>query len=272
MTVSSLKSYADLTGVCQHPRNDPERSTGDAAWPSRSFPQLPAAACRHQVGASRTSRPHRPYRLHLPNRAQVDGPMAPSLEAIVKIAHEEGHSDVHLGCRRSTPLSSPRRDAEHRMAGDRSEHFQGWLGRSSPQQIDAFFREKEFDGSHAFPFVRIRINLLDSLRGAGDGAAADPPDDPHDGAAEAARASCGTGRSRPKGLILVTGPTGSGKSTTLAAMIDWINRNETRHILTIEDPVEFVHESKQIPDPTSGSGHAHPQIPQRPAGRAAGGP
>ena len=50
---------------------------------------------------------------------------------------------------------------------------------------------------------------------------------------------------KPKGLIMVTGPTGSGKSTTLAAMIDWINRNENRHILTIEDPVEFVHESKQ---------------------------
>ena len=49
----------------------------------------------------------------------------------------------------------------------------------------------------------------------------------------------------PKGLILVTGPTGSGKSTTLAAMIDWINRNEARHILTIEDPVEFVHESRK---------------------------
>ena len=50
---------------------------------------------------------------------------------------------------------------------------------------------------------------------------------------------------RPKGLILVTGPTGSGKSTTLAAMIDWINRNEARHILTIEDPVEFVHENRK---------------------------
>ena len=50
---------------------------------------------------------------------------------------------------------------------------------------------------------------------------------------------------RPKGLILVTGPTGSGKSKTLAAMIDWINRNEARHILTIEDPVEFVHESRK---------------------------
>lgn len=45
----------------------------------------------------------------------------------------------------------------------------------------------------------------------------------------------------PKGLICVTGPTGSGKSTTLAALIDHINRNENAHILTIEDPIEFVH-------------------------------
>ena len=122
--------------------------------------------------------------------------------------------------------------------------FQTWLREIlSPQQIDEFFREKEFDGSHAFPFVRIRINLLDSLRGPAMVLRLIPqtiltmeqlklPDVLRELAA------------RPKGLILVTGPTGSGKSTTLAAMIDWINRNETRHILTIEDPVEFVHESK----------------------------
>jgi twitching motility protein PilT len=47
-----------------------------------------------------------------------------------------------------------------------------------------------------------------------------------------------------KGLVLVTGPTGSGKSTTLCAMIDYINRNRTDHIITIEDPIEFVHENK----------------------------
>ena len=50
---------------------------------------------------------------------------------------------------------------------------------------------------------------------------------------------------KPRGLILVTGPTGSGKSTTLASMIDYINENRNEHILTIEDPVEFVHKSKQ---------------------------
>jgi twitching motility protein PilT len=48
-----------------------------------------------------------------------------------------------------------------------------------------------------------------------------------------------------KGLIVVTGPTGSGKSTTLAAMIDHINKNESAHILTVEDPVEFVHENQK---------------------------
>ena len=49
----------------------------------------------------------------------------------------------------------------------------------------------------------------------------------------------------PRGLMLVTGPTGSGKSTTLAAMVDYINDNKYEHILTIEDPIEFVHESKK---------------------------
>ena len=90
---------------------------------------------------------------------------APNLEAIVRIAHEEGLSNVHFGVG-----EVPRYRARGEMqtiewpATDLST-FQGWLGEIlSPQQIDAFFREKEFDGSHAFPFVRIRINLLDSLR------------------------------------------------------------------------------------------------------------
>jgi len=49
----------------------------------------------------------------------------------------------------------------------------------------------------------------------------------------------------PKGMVLVTGPTGSGKSTTLAAIINEINTNHSSHILTVEDPIEFVHESKK---------------------------
>jgi twitching motility protein PilT len=123
--------------------------------------------------------------------------------------------------------------------------FQRWLKEIlSPAQIDGFQRDKEFDGSHAFPFVRVRINLLDSFRGpamvlrlipqkiASLEELNLPP---------VLRHLC----ARPKGMVLVTGPTGSGKSTTLAAMIDWINKTMSRHILTIEDPVEFVHESRQ---------------------------
>jgi twitching motility protein PilT len=50
---------------------------------------------------------------------------------------------------------------------------------------------------------------------------------------------------KPRGLVLVTGPTGSGKSTTLAAMVNHVNESEYAHILTIEDPIEFVHDSKK---------------------------
>lgn len=50
---------------------------------------------------------------------------------------------------------------------------------------------------------------------------------------------------KPRGLVLVTGPTGSGKSTTLAAMIGWINENRSEHIITIEDPIEYIHTSKR---------------------------
>jgi twitching motility protein PilT len=55
---------------------------------------------------------------------------------------------------------------------------------------------------------------------------------------------CATIASFPKGLVLVTGATGSGKSTTLAAMVDYVNRTRNEHIITVEDPIEFVHKNK----------------------------
>ena len=180
----------------------------------------------------------------MPAEPRTDTDTGPTLEEIVRIADAEGHSDVHLGVG-----EVPRYRANGDMQttdwpiSDQTS-FDRWLREIlTPQQIDLFHREKEFDGSHAFPFVRIRINLLDSLRGPAMVLRLIPktiltleqlqlP------------AVLSELAGRPKGLILVTGPTGSGKSTTLAAMIDWINRNEARHILTIEDPVEFVHESR----------------------------
>ncbi len=175
----------------------------------------------------------------------LQGRQPSSLEGIVKLANDNNFSDVHLGVG-----EEPRYRARGEMLRtgwpitDQAS-FQGWLREMlSPAQIDAFQREKEFDGSHSFPFVRVRINLLDSLRGPALVLRLIPQ-------TIASLAELGLPEvlqelaSRPKGLVLVTGPTGSGKSTTLAAMIDWINRHMTRHILTIEDPVEFVHTSRE---------------------------
>ena len=163
----------------------------------------------------------------------------------MKIAEANGFSDVHLGVG-----EEPRYRARGEMLRTGwpitdAATFHGWLREMlTPAQIDGFGREKEFDGSHAFPFVRVRINLLDSLRGPAMVLRLIPQqiaslEDLNLPPVLQKLAS------RPKGLVLITGPTGSGKSTTLAAMIDWINRNRSCHILTIEDPVEFVHESRQ---------------------------
>jgi len=67
---------------------------------------------------------------------------------------------------------------------------------------------------------------------------------------------------RPRGLILVTGPTGSGKSTTLATMIDWINQSLDRHIITIEDPIEFYHRHGQGPVTPRELGQDVPSFPE----------
>ena len=170
---------------------------------------------------------------------------APSLKRIVQIANEQGHSDVHLGVGETPRYRARGEMLQTEWPVTTSDTFQGWLQEIlSPQQIDDFLQSKEFDGAYAFPFVRVRINLLESLRGPAMVLRLIPqtilslealqlPDVLRDLA------------SMPKGLVLVTGPTGSGKSTTLAAMIDWINRHQSRHILTIEDPVEFVHSSQR---------------------------
>ena len=175
----------------------------------------------------------------------LGGAQPGSLEGIVRLADSNGFSDVHLGVG-----EEPRYRARGEMLRTgwpitEPATFSGWLREMlSPAQIDAFQRDKEFDGSHAFPFVRVRINLLDSLRGPAMVLRLIPQ---RIASLEQLKLPPVLQElaSRPKGLVLVTGPTGSGKSTTLAAMIDWINRNRSCHILTIEDPVEFVHESRQ---------------------------
>ena len=110
---------------------------------------------------------------------------------------------------------------------------------------EEFERRNDTDFAYAIPGVsRFRANLFRDRHGPGAVFRAIPFDirTPEElGLPQSVLALC----DRTKGLILVTGPTGSGKSTTLATLIDHVNRNRNDHIITIEDPIEFVHENKK---------------------------
>jgi twitching motility protein PilT len=171
-----------------------------------------------------------------------------TLEKIIREAFDKGFSDVHLGVG-----EVPRfRDRGQIMTTDYPEisepMFYGWLEEVlRPEEIQQFKQTLDFDGAAQFDFSRVRINIFDTLLGPAMVLRLIPnkiltleqlnlP--------SVFRDMC----HYHKGLILITGPTGSGKSTTLAAMIDYMNREMPKHIVTIEDPIEFVHQQPKIPD------------------------
>ena len=115
----------------------------------------------------------------------------------------------------------------------------------SPEQKEQFENERELDFSYSLPGIsRFRGNAL-LQRGAVGAVFRAVPARPLTldelGLPVLLKKLC----NKPRGLVLVTGPTGSGKSTTLAAMIDYINENKAEHIITIEDPIEFLHGNKK---------------------------
>ncbi len=168
-----------------------------------------------------------------------------TLESIVRVAHQHNYSDVHVGVGEE-PRFRDRGDMTRTgWPVTDSISFRDWMREMlTPAEIDTFLREKEYDGSFDFGYVRVRINLLETLRGPAMVLRLIPQKiaSLEDLALPKVLAELAQ---RPKGMLLVTGPTGSGKSTTLAALIDYINRTMKRHILTIEDPIEFVHQSQQ---------------------------
>ncbi|MEM1171283.1 MAG: type IV pilus twitching motility protein PilT [Cyanobacteria bacterium P01_H01_bin.35] len=167
------------------------------------------------------------------------------LTEIVRRAEQEGISDIHLGVNEIprfrkrgdlVPLEYPETDLGT---------FMSWLREiMKDEEIRAFQENLDFDGAADLGFVRIRISLFDSLAGPAMvlrliGATILKMDQLR--LPEVFKKVC----HYHKGLLLVTGPTGSGKSTTMAAMIDFMNDTFPYHIITIEDPVEFVHESRK---------------------------
>ncbi len=173
------------------------------------------------------------------------GEASPTLEQIVRVAFDRNFSDVHLGV---GELPRFRHRGDMILAGldvTDASTFRDWLREiMDPPQIDRFAQQNEYDGSFAFGFVRVRINLLESLLGPAMVLRLISQNVPTIDELNLPQVLKDLAQ-RPKGMLLVTGPTGSGKTTTLAAMIDHINRTMKRHILTIEDPVEFVHQSRE---------------------------
>lgn len=113
------------------------------------------------------------------------------------------------------------------------------------EQIEEYEKDKDIDFAIDIPkLARYRVNVFEQHRGTSAVLRTIPTE-------VLSMSQLGMGdefkkiASVPRGLVLVTGPTGSGKSTTLAAMIDYINSEKREHILTIEDPIEFVHKSKK---------------------------
>ena len=111
-------------------------------------------------------------------------------------------------------------------------------------KIKSFYNEKELDCSYGLEGVaRFRLNIFydrGKVSCVMRALSTDIPNFSQIGLPDSVQQLL----QRPRGLMLVTGPTGSGKTTTLASSIDWINANNAHHILTIEDPIEFVFENK----------------------------
>ena len=120
---------------------------------------------------------------------------------------------------------------------------EAFLQLTTPEEREHFHRHLELDFGYTLPDVgRLRCNAAQQRGSISLAVRLLPPKIPTIDELELP-AICRELATKPRGLVIITGPTGSGKSTTLAAMIQHLNFNETRHIVTIEDPIEYVYTS-----------------------------
>lgn len=173
-------------------------------------------------------------------------PEAPAIERLFRKMVAEGCSDLHVSAG-APPLF--RKDGEIVDLGERATlsptDTRRLLLEIAPEKAKAEFEERrDTDFAYEIPDVaRFRCNLFEDRIGIG-GVFRQIPSEiltAEDlGLPRAVLELC----ELKKGLVVVTGPTGSGKSTTLAALVDYINRRRREHIITIEDPIEFVHRNQ----------------------------
>ena len=169
-----------------------------------------------------------------------------NINSLLELAVKKNASDLHLsaGLVPMLRIDGDLVSAENYSSVDRNSLQEALLGMMNQEQKEAYTSELEHDFSYALENVaRFRVNAFNQMRGAGAVFRIIPTEtwtlDTLQ-APEVFKTMCHL----PHGLILVTGSTGSGKSTTMSAMIDYINQHFSKHIITIENPVEFMHASK----------------------------
>jgi twitching motility protein PilT len=170
-----------------------------------------------------------------------------TLEELLRTLVERNGSDLHVtaGSPPRLRLDGALRPTEHdALSADETQQI--IYGLLDNEQVAKFEREKELDFSFGISGIgRFRVNVF-FQRGAVGSAIRVIPYTIHKFSDLGLPGTvCERLCTLPKGLVLVTGATGSGKSTTLAAMIDYVNSTREEHIMTIEDPIEFVHPNKK---------------------------
>lgn len=176
----------------------------------------------------------------------VETPVS-TIEQMVRDAHSASASDIHI---RVGQVPRFRIRGVMQVATNHPkvtpEIFENYLAEIlTPEQRKQFATTKELDSAIFYPgFVRCRLNCFDSLSGGAIVLRLISLEIPTIDSLRLPEVFKNI-ILRSQGLILVTGPTGSGKSTTVAAMIDHLNQMEQKHVVTIEDPIEFIHPSKK---------------------------
>ena len=231
----------------QAPPRTPQAMTSQ----STSSPTMPMAPPANPVAspanlAARAAQGHRPAP---PPAAALRGrkPSAgqPTMAQLVREAFDKGFSDVHTGVG-EVPRFRNRGEIETTDYPETDrETFMSWLKEIlTDEEIKRFQDTLDFDGATQYEFARVRINVFDAMRGPSMVMRLIPLKILTMEQLNLPPVFKDVAHSH-KGLILITGPTGSGKSTTLAAIIDYINKEMPKNIITIEDPVEFVHKSQK---------------------------
>ena len=165
--------------------------------------------------------------------------------SLLKLGNLKRASDLHLvvGSPATFRIDGSLEPADGVAALSAEDINEAFLQLTTPEEREQFHRHLELDFGYTLPDVgRLRCNAAQQRGSISLAVRLLPPKIPTIDELELPPI-CKELALKPRGLVVITGPTGSGKSTTMAAMIQYLNVNETRHVVTIEDPIEYVHTS-----------------------------